>query len=87
MQVGGAVYDCGPGSEATAEVDIRVEPEEMERLVGQDFAGYDDTPVADFLRTPVEDREENFYLGARQAIPEDYRIEMPVEVKVSADLR
>ena len=86
MQVGGAVYDCGPGSEATAEVDIRVEPEEMERLVGQDFADYDDTPVADFLRTPVEDREENFYLGARQAIPEDYRIEMPVEVKVSADL-
>lgn len=35
----------------------------------------------------MEDREENFYLGARQAIPEDYRIEMPVEVKVSADLR
>ena len=60
---------------------------ELLKALGQDFAGYDDTPVADFLRTPVEDREENFYLGARQAIPEDYRIEMPIEVKVSADLR
>lgn len=75
---------CAQGSNHTADLDIHVDPDEMERIGNIRAEDFNDRPIVQIINT---ERPEHKYSVAKNAMPQQFRLRLDVGPTFSADLK
>lgn len=75
---------CAQGSNHTADLDIHVDPDEMERIGNIRAEDFNDRPIVQIINT---ERPEHKYSVAKNAIPQQFRLRLDVGPTFIADLK
>ena len=75
---------CAQGSNHTADLDIHVDPDEMERIGNIRAEDFNDRPIVQIINT---ERPANKYFAVKNAMPQQFRLRLDVGPTFLADLR